>query len=260
MSNIRLFLTNKLSQWTRSPFVIDGIRYNCCEQYMMAEKARLFKDNETFKKIMEVDPALHHSGDSPYKEWTDYPRRQKELGREVKGFSKEEWEKVAQDVVYKCNLAKFSQNEELWKFLDNTGDDILAESNPKDQIWGIGLKRDDPRAMNQTTWQGKNWLGFALMKAREQIRADRKESETNLLNLITSEVGYEVDLFGTLYLRPLEDLTFAVGSDDKERGKEYDWEKCFTDPKEAVKFFEDKRREMGLGWDFERYRTKKAKE
>ena len=30
---------NPFGQWTESPFEIDGVTYNCAEQYMMAEKA-----------------------------------------------------------------------------------------------------------------------------------------------------------------------------------------------------------------------------
>ena len=177
MPNIRLFLTNKLSQWTKSKFEITGIVYNCCEQWMMAEKARLFKDDATLAKIMKVDPANPDvATDFPdgrmFEKWNDYPRIQKALGREVKGFNQEAWEKVAQDVVYRGNYAKFTQDAGLWAFLDATGDDILAEANPRDPIWGIGLGRDDPRALDQATWQGKNWLGVALMKVRAKIREE----------------------------------------------------------------------------------------
>jgi predicted NAD-dependent protein-ADP-ribosyltransferase YbiA (DUF1768 family) len=35
---------NYPSQWYIAPFVIDNITYNCCEKYMMAEKARFFND------------------------------------------------------------------------------------------------------------------------------------------------------------------------------------------------------------------------
>ena len=33
-----------LCQWHRSPFTIDATQYNCCEQFMMAEKTRIFGD------------------------------------------------------------------------------------------------------------------------------------------------------------------------------------------------------------------------
>ena len=32
-----------VSQWSPSPFVVDGVPYSCAEQFIMAEKASLFK-------------------------------------------------------------------------------------------------------------------------------------------------------------------------------------------------------------------------
>lgn len=164
MPEIYLFLTTKLSQWAKSPFVIKGVDYNCCEQWMMAEKARLFGDEDSLAEIMAVDKP------SPGKGWPDVPRRQKALGRNVKGFDKAKWEEHAQDIVYRGNYAKFMQNPDCWAVLDATGDKIIAEANPRDPIWGIGLSKDDPRALDPEQWQGKNWLGVALMKTRTKIR------------------------------------------------------------------------------------------
>ena len=42
------------SQWYECEFVIDGIAYRCAEQFMMAEKARLFGDEENLQKIIEA--------------------------------------------------------------------------------------------------------------------------------------------------------------------------------------------------------------
>ena len=41
-----------LSQWYPSPFTVEGVRYHCAEQYMMAQKARLFEDAEMLREIM----------------------------------------------------------------------------------------------------------------------------------------------------------------------------------------------------------------
>ena len=41
-----------LSQWWMCRFSAGGVEYNCAEQYMMAEKARIFGDNEMLEKIM----------------------------------------------------------------------------------------------------------------------------------------------------------------------------------------------------------------
>src|SRR5690348_8597394 len=88
------FWSGPYSQWARYSFTIDGVSYNTCEQYMMAEKARLFGDHETEAKIMQ----------------TADPREQKALGRKVKSFDEERWKAAREDIVYRANLAKFTQN------------------------------------------------------------------------------------------------------------------------------------------------------
>lgn len=135
------------------PFTIDGIQYNCAEQYMMAEKARLFNDNERLDKIMAETS----------------PQKQKMWGRQVTPFNKEQWDRVAFDVVVKGNLAKFSQNEDALRVLLATRGKELVEAAPRDLIWGIGLGVNNPRAMDKKNWRGQNKLGQALMKVREEL-------------------------------------------------------------------------------------------
>ena len=144
------------SQWHPCKFVIDGIEYNCAEQYMMAEKARLFKDSETESKIMEAD----------------HPRKQKELGRLVSNFNKELWDARAREIVYEGNKAKFSQNLSFKEELMKTGTLTLVEASGFDQIWGIGLFEEDDRCLDQSTWQGLNWLGEVLTKVRDDFRSE----------------------------------------------------------------------------------------
>jgi ribA/ribD-fused uncharacterized protein len=147
------FWSGPFSQWHPSPMEIDGVWYNCAEMYMMAEKARLFKDDETLAKIMSaVDPS-----------------DQKRYGREVKGFDKEKWDAVAKDIVYKGSMAKYTQNPDLKRDLLATVGTTLVEASPKDNIWGIGLAKTDSRALDRSTWRGKNWLGETLTKVRDDI-------------------------------------------------------------------------------------------
>ena len=40
-----------LSQWYPASFIVDGAYYNCAEQYMMAEKTRLFGDEAVRSQI-----------------------------------------------------------------------------------------------------------------------------------------------------------------------------------------------------------------
>ena len=142
-----------LSQWFRSPFTIDGVTYNCAEQYMMAEKARFFKDDEALKEIMKAVK----------------PSEQKAWGRRVKNFIEHQWNAVARDVVHKGNIAKFTQNTELREKLLAT-EGLLVEASPQDAIWGIGMDEFDKNVLDTSRW-GKNWLGETLTKVREELKA-----------------------------------------------------------------------------------------
>jgi len=140
-----------LSQWFPSRFKMNGITYNCAEQFMMAEKARVFGDEETRKMILS-------SSD---------PQEIKVLGRRVKGFDVKCWDSVSYDKVVYGNMAKFSQNRELLEYLVETGDKVLVEASPLDTIWGVGLDESNPDIMNVSKWKGLNKLGFALMEVRK---------------------------------------------------------------------------------------------
>lgn len=144
-----------LSQWRECAFEIDGIRYPSAEHYMMAEKARMFGDDDTLARIL----AAPHPGDA--KAW----------GRRVRNFARAQWEAGCFDIVVRGNLAKFGQNAELRTYLDSTGEQVLVEASPEDRIWGVGLAVDDPRIQNPAHWRGLNLLGFALMKVRATLRA-----------------------------------------------------------------------------------------
>ena len=53
-----------LSQWFPSPFLYDGRQYSCAEQWMMAEKARLFGDEETRARIFQASKPDEMKGGS----------------------------------------------------------------------------------------------------------------------------------------------------------------------------------------------------
>ena len=47
--------------------------------------------------------------------------------------------------------------------------EIIVEASPRDRIWGIGMGAKNENATNPTAWRGRNLLGFALMKVRDQF-------------------------------------------------------------------------------------------
>ena len=142
-----------LSQWYASSFWQDEVHYVCVEQYMMAKKAECFGDEDALEQILSAkDPA-----------------QMKALGRQVRGFDAKVWDEIKFSVVLNASYLKFSQNAPLREFLLQTGSKILVEASPVDKIWGIGLGASDENAQNPTKWRGQNLLGFALMRARDEI-------------------------------------------------------------------------------------------
>lgn len=150
-----------LSQWWMSPFTIDGTTYSCAEQYMMAEKARMFQDTAMLEAIMSACS----------------PKEMKAFGRMVRGFQQEIWNSNCYALVYKGNLAKFQQNPSLLTFLLETKPYLLVEASPRDRIWGIGLSKQNPDAQNPLKWLGTNLLGFALTEIREVLLQNREEGK-----------------------------------------------------------------------------------
>ena len=148
------FKSDYPSQWFPSTFTINDLTFNCCEQWMMYNKAKLFGDIETATLILnETDPKSH-----------------KKLGRLVKNFNAEKWDEVADDIVFRGNFEKFKQNPILKDKLIATGNKIIVECSPYDSIWGNGLCITDTLKTPMESWKGTNRLGKAIMKVRDLIK------------------------------------------------------------------------------------------
>ena len=150
------------SQWNPSDFYdFTGRHYNCAEQYMMSQKASLFKDWDIYEQIMQ----------------TKMPNEQKALGKKVKNFDVDEWNENAIDIVTFGNYLKFTQNEKLFAELKSSGTRHIVEASPYDPVWGIGLGASTPNIEDQSTWKGTNWLGISIMRARLMLFGTRCEHE-----------------------------------------------------------------------------------
>ena len=78
------------SQWHPAQFEVDGVTYNCAEQYMMHQKAVLFGDDAMATKILK-------SSD---------PKEQKALGRMVSNFDPDKWDSECRKIVKAGSMAK----------------------------------------------------------------------------------------------------------------------------------------------------------
>lgn len=143
-----------LSQWWPAPFTVDGTVFGTAEHYMMWRKAVLFDDREVAGQILAARQ----------------PSQAKALGRQVHGFDGQIWQEHRFQIVVAGSVAKFGQHPQLAGYLLGTGDRVLVEASPVDRVWGIGLAAADERANRPAQWRGLNLLGFALMRARAQLR------------------------------------------------------------------------------------------
>ena len=87
----------------------------------------------------------------------------------MRNFNQEKWNKNRENIARKGNFYKFSQNAKLREFLLSTGDKILVEASPRDRIWGIGMGKSNPDALDPAKWRGRNLLGFSIMSVRKKI-------------------------------------------------------------------------------------------
>jgi ribA/ribD-fused uncharacterized protein len=134
-------------------FTIDGIRFNCNEQYYMYHKATFGADAESARDILAA---------------TD-PVTQLNIAKRVTIPNYTAWEDNSLKVMETGLTAKFEQNEVLREFLHSTGDTELVEASPRDMFWGIGVPITSPTITDKSTWKGKNHLGKILMKIRSTI-------------------------------------------------------------------------------------------
>lgn len=141
------YMTNKrngvLSNFFLSEIKLDGKTWPSTEHYFQAMK---FPKDEAKQELIRSQKT---------------PKKAKQIARKVDKASprREDWDEIKLGVMYKCLLAKFSQHENLKKFILDTEDSELVEFSKKDQFWG-----DDGSG------KGRNELGKQLMKVRSALR------------------------------------------------------------------------------------------
>lgn len=148
-------------QWWAGNFKHNNMEFRTAEHAMMYAKAELFNDSLIMKKIL-LEPS---------------PKLAKLLGREVRGFDTERWDSINYDCVRSINISKFSQIEELKKWMLSLPDHtVFVEASPFDSIWGIKRSNDGKYNLHDIrNWMGLNKLGFALTEVLRVIKQEFQE-------------------------------------------------------------------------------------
>ncbi len=142
------------SNFNKIKFNVNGVPYNCGEQFIQASKATEFNDDVMHQKIMKCE--------SPY--------QMKEYGKRIKGFIPQRWEQKIRTVAVTMATAKFQQNPGIKQLLLSTGTKVIGEAT-KERPWGIGLRLTDPGILTKSQWTGDNIMGNAIMEVRENLRS-----------------------------------------------------------------------------------------
>lgn len=153
--NYVFFWGTYLSNFYPAKFIVDGVQYNCSEQYFMKKKQEMFDPSNIAlanQILNEIDP-----------------KKIKKYGRQVKNFDNNVWDTCCYEIMKQGIYEKFKQNADINRLLKLTGTKTLVEASPNDRIWGIGLNKANARNIHPSNWQGKNLLGKALMEVRDKI-------------------------------------------------------------------------------------------
>lgn len=146
------------------PMEVDGLVYNCSEQYFMVLKALLFNDEYIANEILKAF----------------LPKEQKALGRKVKNFNESIWNKKKYDLMYDACYRKF-HNTGLSKYLEEFRGYKFVEASPYDNIWGVGLSEHDDAILDEANWLGQNLLGKILTDIFSENPSEYNKSIDDLL-------------------------------------------------------------------------------
>jgi len=140
-------------------FVYKDVEWKSSEQCFMAMKAKCFKDEESYNRILE----------------SNTPQEARRLGRRVRGFNGILWFLASKSIMFEVVLAKFSQNDDLKSLIlsDEFKGKKFVEGSPYDKKWGVGMRYTNPAIDDESNWKGKNLLGKVLDKVRERLSSEQ---------------------------------------------------------------------------------------
>ena len=128
------------------------------EQFLMVQKAWLFKDFATAEKILDQQSPAEH----------------KRLGRTVKNFDDDVWDENFMTILHKGTSAKFNQNPALRRLLLSTSPRRIGEASEHDLRYGIGFNIVSLPASIPSLWRGENALGEVLQQVRQELACSIK--------------------------------------------------------------------------------------
>lgn len=137
-----------LSNFARTPIVIDGVTFDCTEKLFQVIK---FTDDESRKVIYSKK---------------GQPIKMMARHQEKVGSVREDWGRIFIDVMKFCLMQKYSQSEAFRKELERSKGMFIVEQqpNPKRPAGAYSAKLSE----DGKTWRGPNIMGRLLMELRDK--------------------------------------------------------------------------------------------
>jgi ribA/ribD-fused uncharacterized protein len=144
-----------LSNFYKCSFTVEGITYNCGEQFIQQKHCECLGQDELAQRILSTsDPSI-----------------QKQLGGSIRADPRP-WRDVARAEILPGIRAKFTQNPELASLLLNTGTRDIGEAST-DPYWGVAMSLSNKDSLKKDMWSGKNVMGKVLMTVRAELVANK---------------------------------------------------------------------------------------
>ena len=144
---------NPLSNFHPAPFTYDSVTYHCREQFIQKQKAELFKDKATAKRIEQA-----HNGLAC-----------KLQGGKVVNFKKQQWDKKAKELCKPGIRQKFLENRNaLVTLLKDTKNKTIIECT-KEAVWGCGKALHEENCLVKTEWTQQGIMGEILEEIRQEF-------------------------------------------------------------------------------------------
>lgn len=138
-----------LNKKNNSPFTVDTDDYFCLEQYIVAQKALMFNNDDIFNQIIEtknIDKVLV-------------------LDQSITNIDRALWSHYYYTICLTGNYYKFSQNIEMRNYLLSTDGQLIIEGYSSN----ILNNEDFDLRKNLNNYIGENIEGFALMEVRDEL-------------------------------------------------------------------------------------------
>jgi predicted NAD-dependent protein-ADP-ribosyltransferase YbiA (DUF1768 family) len=187
-------LGSTFSLYHPAKFEYKGITFSSAGQFILYSKAKLFGDELTAQKVMNMNDnemvqqfltgKLNAQTITTNKAktmlWEKHVNAMKDSAEQVISYNAPLWKITLPSVVGVAIREKFTQNEDLKESLIACKRKLMVFATPTDTLLGVGLNKEEVLKTPEADWPGENLLGTTLTIFRDQylLKNNKKNMPT----------------------------------------------------------------------------------